>query len=110
MSRTPDDDRALTRGELRLIVQTLASLLGATAEGYSSRRGHGPPGYEHRRWQALAREIGTKRGRWWHVSREALTAYEATRQEPSRRAPVETTTSSEAIARKLGLRLVGGAR
>jgi hypothetical protein len=111
MSREPDDElRALVRDEVRSVLLGLATTLGAPSEDYSSRRGHGPPGYERRAWQNIARAIGVRRGRWWHVSREALAAYEARREAPPAPAavPAPVDTSSAALARRLGLRIVGG--
>jgi hypothetical protein len=65
--------RAIARAELRTM---LAVLLADEPEHYSSRRGHAPSGYAHRAWQRIARAIGTRRGRWYVVTREQLEAYE----------------------------------
>ncbi len=43
---------------------------------WSTRRGHAPAGYSRREWQRIARQIGTRRGRWFVVTPEQLAAYE----------------------------------
>jgi hypothetical protein len=94
----------VTRAELASLLREVLAIIDGAATVYTSRRGHGPPGYEHRRWQRIAREIGTKRGRWYVVTAEQLAAREAARRPTE---PVsEPATSSDALARRLGLRLV----
>ena len=80
--------RRVVREELRGM---LGRLLADEPAEYSSRRGHGPPGYAAREWRALAKRIGTRRGRWYVVTRAQLEALEATR-----RAPAESTAPAPA--------------
>jgi hypothetical protein len=104
---TPEDVKALVRAELRGL---LTKLLDDRPTAYSSRRGHGPPGYAERDWKALAKRLGVRRGRWWVVERSALEAYEARRDsKPGNDAPATAATWTPATAATdLGLRLVGG--
>jgi hypothetical protein len=98
----------VTRAELASLLREVLAIIDGAETVYTSRRGHGPPGYEHRRWQRIARAIGTKRGRWYVVTAEQLAAYEAARRptEPAPPPVSEPATSSDALARRLGLRLV----
>src|SRR5580658_2794240 len=64
---------------------------------YSSRRGCGPNGVSHRRWQALAKTIGTRApgARYWIVDRAAYQRWVAGDRErppaPAPRVPVADT-------------------
>src|SRR5271166_3618782 len=85
----------------RVVREELRAMLGRLADDeprdYSSRRGRGPAGYAHRDWQAIAKAIGTRRGRWWVVSRAALEAYEASRQGATATPPL-TPPANDAAA------------
>jgi hypothetical protein len=91
------DYAELARHVAPLVIQHLAGALAKPAT-YSSRKGHGAPGYSAREWRALAKRIGTKRGRWWTVTAEQLAAHEAPQPAPAER------WSPEQAARDLGLR------
>lgn len=88
VAATTDGSTVLSLREVRriaravaplLVAQLAAALMGAADRTtvYSSRRGHGPPGYADDAWRALARQIGTRRGRWYVVTADALAAHEA---------------------------------
>ncbi len=85
--------RRLVRDELRGL---LAHLVDEETREYSSRRGHGPPGYAHRVWQAIAKRIGVKRGRWFVVTGDALDEYEAKQRASAAPAPAPPANDSTA--------------
>jgi hypothetical protein len=71
----PDGARELVSALAPLIFG--AAVTATTPAGeWSSRKGHGPPGYAQKTWRTLTRRIGVKRGRWWYVSNAALEAHE----------------------------------
>jgi hypothetical protein len=77
---TPADEkrvRAIVREEHRRLLLQMAALLGGDPSGYSSRKGHGPPGYSAEKWKSIARQIGVKRGRWHYVTADALARHES---------------------------------
>jgi hypothetical protein len=61
---------------VRLVLAELLAALDAP-KAYSSRKGHGPPGYADREWKRLAERIGVKRGRWYVVERQVFEEHEA---------------------------------
>lgn len=73
-------------------------------DAYTSRRGGPrPSGYAERDWQALARRIGVRRGRWFVVTKEQLEAHEHPRS-PALAANDSETWSPEAALASVGLR------
>ena len=74
----------LARAVAPLVALELARMLSTRVEpsGFSTRKGCGPEGYSSYAWNDLARRIGTKRGRWWFVSREQLAAHEGVKALP----------------------------
>ena len=68
-------DPALARELGSVLLAAVAT--AATPTEWSSRKGCAPPGYSDRRWRAIAKQIGTLRGRWYVVSASALARYEA---------------------------------
>jgi hypothetical protein len=78
-SEAPGFERVARRVAREELLRVLARVFDSPTQDYSSRRGHGPPGYSPRVWRELARAIGTKRGRWHVVTRAQLDAYEAKR-------------------------------
>jgi hypothetical protein len=101
-STAPEDVeaiRALVRAELRSILGPILEDKPAT---YSTRRGEWPPGYSRDAWRNIARRIGTRRGRWWVVSADALAAYErGERAQAAAETPAWSPTSALA---SVGLR------
>ena len=70
-------EQVVRRAAREELLGMLARVFESPTQDYSSRRGHGPPGYSPRVWRELARAIGTKRGRWHVVTRAQLDVYEA---------------------------------
>jgi hypothetical protein len=96
--------------------EEIARVLGraldvASEKVFSSRKGHGAPGYSDEENKRIAQAIGTPRGRWWVYTQRDLDAYEQRNRDP-KPANVEPTTvrpwhPSESVD-EAGLRLVGG--
>ncbi len=97
-----------------VLERLLGALRPASPPVYSTRRGHGPPGYADREWKRIARIIGARRGRWWYVTAEELQAFERRSS-----APAPATSSARPVAndaawtpddtlRELGLRSTRG--
>jgi len=71
---------------------------------YSTRAGQWPPGYSRDAWRGLAKQIGTRRGRYWFVEADVLRAHEQRPPAPT----VKSSTWSPAEAAD-GLRRVSRA-
>jgi hypothetical protein len=72
-------NRSTARVDVHAIaVEVLRHLLELVSRPalYSNRRGHGAPGYSEEANRALAKLIGTRRGRYWVYTAEQLEAYE----------------------------------
>jgi hypothetical protein len=79
VTRRPDHstdvERVATRAAEIVLARITCALVGAP-ETYSTRAGCAPPGYSRDAWRRVARQIGTRRGRWYVVTREQLDAHE----------------------------------
>jgi hypothetical protein len=94
--------RAIARDEIR---QMLGRLLADEPATYSTRAGQAPPGYSRDVWRAVARAIGTRRGRWWVVTRAQLAAHERAQGTAATSAENDSEPWTPAAAlRSIGLR------
>jgi len=101
-------DPALARELGSVLLAAVAT--AATPTEWSSRKGCAPPGYSDRRWRAIAKQIGTLRGRWYVVSASALARYEAGERPAVAPASTSPEWSPSLVAERLGLAIAPPAR
>src|ERR1700690_3885453 len=90
--------------EFWAVLLAAGALAAVQPTEWSTRAGHRPPGYARDTWKALARRIGTKRGRWWTVSAAPARAHEAGQFEPSAVERAKSAWSPANALRAAGLR------